>query len=95
MTTLDPEAFGSIVLEVYLDGMASGIMTALVNLHPDMSDAERAATMRAAMASLTGDPIAMEQLAQHLRGRPTGDTHDDITVIRTYTNQVSRGGSTP
>ena len=93
MTAPDPEALTSIALEVYLDGMASGIMTALVNLHPDMSHADRAATMRAAMASLTGDPIAMEQLAQHIRGRLTGNTHDDITVIRTYTNQVGREGT--
>lgn len=79
-------------LNFYLSGMASGVLTTLTTLHPEIPEDDKVAMMQEAMHQFTGDPIAVEQLRQVIRDQLDGITHpDNIVTIEPHTSQALDG----
>ncbi|MFD3431139.1 hypothetical protein [Nocardia fluminea] len=74
-----------VILCVYLDGFGTGAASALAKVKPEQSYAVIDEAAQALVNMLGIDPLALEQLRDHVRGRLRGDVNDDITAVPVWT----------
>jgi len=70
-----------VILRVYLDGFGTGAATALAKVKPSAPHAIVDDAAQALVNVLQNDPLAVEQLRDHVRRRLRGETDNDITEV--------------
>ncbi|WP_054812090.1 hypothetical protein [Nocardia arizonensis] len=70
-----------VILRVYLDGFGTGAATALAKVKPDAPHRILDDAAQALVDVVGNDPLAVEQLRDHVRKRLRGETDNSITEV--------------
>lgn len=72
------------VVDVFLDGVGTGAASALAKIRPDALHAMVDEASQALVDRIKVDPLAVEQLREHVRKRLRGEADNRTTEIRVW-----------
>ena len=72
------------IVDVFLDGVGTGAASALAKVRPDALHAIVDQASQALVDRIKVDPIAVEQLREHVRKRLRGEVDNETTEVRVW-----------